>query len=120
MRRRSAWLTSATALFAALSLLCALNWLYYATRDSADFSSLPASDLAYVLHGTPLHTAASPDASATLQLTPSSPLHLLARRGSFSYVETATGLRGWVASDHIESLDTTDTPPRTPIFVRFR
>ena len=120
MRRRSAWLTSATALFAVLSLLCMLNWLYYATRDSADFSSLPASDLAYVLRSTPLHTAASPDASATLQLTPSSPLHLLACRGSFSYVETATGLRGWVASDHIESLDTTDTPPRTPIFIRFR
>ncbi len=120
MRRNAAWLTAATALSALFCLLCALDWVYYATRDSADLSSLPPSDLAYVLHSTPLQTAASPEASAVLKLTPSTPLHLLARRGSFSYVETATGQRGWASTADIESLSPSNSTPRLPIFIRFR
>ncbi len=118
--RRPWWLSIASALFALFSLLCLVNWIFYATRDSADFSSLPASDLAYVLQSTPLLTAAAPDAPPVLHLTPSSPVHLLARRGTFSYVETATALRGWVASRHIAPLDPSGSPPRLPISIRFR
>ncbi len=120
MRRHLAWLTAATALSAVLCLLCAVDWIYYTTRESADLSSLPPSDLAYVLRSTPLQTAASPDASMILRLTPSSPLHLLAQRGSFSYVETATGQRGWIASADIESLALPGSTPRLPISIRFR
>ncbi len=119
LRRRLPWLRAVTAFFSLLSLLCLVNWLYYATRDSADFNTLPSSDLAFVLSSSPLRTAATPDASALMQLSPSTPLHLLARRGSFSYVETATGLRGWIASDAVESL-APSSPPRSSIFIRFR
>ncbi len=118
-RRASACLSVCSALFALLSLLCALDWVYYGTRESADLASLPPSDLAYVLQATPLRSAAAPDAPALMQLTPSSPVRLLAHRGSFSYIETATHQRGWVTSASIESLSP-DSPPRLPILLRLR
>ena len=118
-RKRIAWLSTLTVLFSVLSFLCIMDWVYYGTRDSADFTALPPSDLAVILHTTPLRTAADPDASAVMQLTASSPVHLLARRGAFSYVETATAVRGWVESEAVEAVDPS-SPPRLPISIRFR
>lgn len=116
-RRAPSWLFAGTSLFSLLSLLCAFNWLYYGTRESPDLTSLPPSDLAYILQSTPLRTAATPDAPSLMQLTPSSPVRILARRGSFSYIETATHQRGWVSSDSVESL-TPNSAPRQPILLR--
>lgn len=117
-RHNTAWITAATALSALLSLLCVLNWVYYITREAPDFSSLPPKDIAYITQSTPGRTAASDDASALLQLPASTPVHLLARRGSWSYVETTTGTRAWVNSSHVEALHPGGTP-RLPLLLRF-
>lgn len=116
--RRQPWLTAATSLFAVLSLLCALDWVYYTTRETPDFTSLPPSDIAYVLQNSVARVAASDDAASIIQLPPSTPVHLLAIRGSWSYVETTTGTRGWVPSDHIQRLRS-DQKPRIPVTIHF-
>ena len=116
--RRLPWLSAATALFAVLSLLCALDWVYYTTRETPDLSSLPPSDIAYVLQSSTARTAAAADAASVIQLPPSTPVHLLAIRGSWSYVETTTGVRGWVESAHIKPLCPSSSP-HIPIIVKF-
>lgn len=112
------WLSSFTVLFAVLSLLCALDWVYYATRETPDLSSLPPGDIAYVVQSTTARTAASNDSGSVVQLPASTPVHLLALRGSWAYVETTTGVRGWVAADHVQQLSP-NTPPRIPITIKF-
>lgn len=108
LRRRvphKPWLNSATLLFALLSLLCVVNWVYYTTRETPDLTSLPPSDIAYVVAGSATaYTAADETASSIVQLPPSTPVHLLAIRGSWSYVETSTGVRGWVHTADIAQL----------------
>lgn len=120
LRRRvqhKPWLTSATALFAVLSLLCAIDWVYYTTRETPDLTSLPPGDIAYVLKSATAHTAADDSASSVVQLPVSTPVHLLAQRGSWSYVETTTGVRGWVHTSDIEALSS--DKPRLPISIHF-
>lgn len=116
---RNGWLRAGTILAAVLSLLCALDWVYYTTRETPHISALPPADLAYVLQKAPLRNAANAEGTSLLTLTPSTPLHLLATRGSWAYVETLTGqTRGWVESTHISPLDPT-CPPSTPLLLRF-
>ena len=117
-RHRLPWLSAGTSLFAVLSLLCALDWVYYTTRETPDFSSLPPRDIAYVLQNTVAHTAASEDAGSVIRLSASTPVHLLATRGSWSYVETATGVRGWIPTESVEALEPGHAP-RLPLSIRF-
>ena len=117
-RHRLPWLSAGTSLFAVLSLLCALDWVYYTTRETPDFSSLPPCDIAYVLQNTVAHTAASEDAGSVIRLSASTPVHLLATRGSWSYVETATGVRGWIPTESVEALEPGHAP-RLPLSIRF-
>lgn len=116
--RRTPWITAGAALFALLSLLCALDWVYYITRETPDLSSLPPSDIAYITQSTPGRTAASEDASAVLQLPASTPVHLLALRGSWSYVQTTTGTRAWVPTASLEQL-VPGAEPRLPVVIHF-
>lgn len=116
--RRTAWLTAATALFALLSLLCAIDWVYYTTRETPDLSSLPPSDIAYITRSTPGRTAAADEASTLLQLPPSTPVHLLAQRGSWCYVQTTTGIRAWVPTTHLAPLSP-GRAPRIPLILQF-
>lgn len=112
------WLHAGSALFAVLSLLCAVDWVYYATRSSPDLSSLPPSDIAYVLQNTAARTAADSQASSVVQLPAGTPVHLLALRGSHAYVETTTGVRGWVTAADVEALTPGHTP-RIPTIIGF-
>lgn len=116
--QKKGWLQAITALAALLSLLCAADWLYYGTRDVADMKSLPPGDLAYVTKATTARTAATADAPSVMELTPSTPVHLLAVRGSHSYVETFTGIRGWVPTEDVSAL-AESTASRQPITISF-
>lgn len=118
--RSKPWLHAGTATTALLCLLCAADWLYYATRNVPDMSGLPAADCAVVITATTARTAAAADAPTVMELTPSTPLHLLAVRGSYSYVETFTGVRGWVKTEDVSPLAEPGTAARQPITIRFR
>lgn len=121
LRRRTSskpWLTSCTALSAVLSLLCGVNWVYYCTRETPDISSLPPQDVAYVIKSVTARTAADDEASGVLRLPPSTPVHLLAQRGSRCYIETVTGVRGWVTSDALKPLSNAASP-RVPVSILF-
>ena len=111
------WLTASTALFALLSLLCALDWVYYTTRETADLTSLPPSNIAYILKTTTAHTAADEASAGIIQLPVSTPVHLLATRGSWSYIETTTGTRGWIPTTTTAPLS--PIPPKTPLTIHF-
>ena len=118
--QRKPWLQGTTATAALLCLLCAANWLYYITRDVPDMKSLPPSDLAIITATATARTAAADDAATVITLTPSTPVHLLAVRGSHSYIETFTGVRGWVPTADVASIATgTTSAPRVPLIIRF-
>ncbi len=112
------WLQTATAFAALLTLLCAADRAYYETRQTPDLSSLPPADIAYVLEKSLLRNAADDTAAEQMTLTPSTPVHLLSKRGSYTYIETFNGTRGWVKTADIEAL-TPHTAPRTPVLLRF-
>ena len=114
------WLQTFTALTGLASLLCAADWGYYTTRLTPDLSSLPPADAAYVVQATELRSSADARGADIMKLTPSTPLHLLARRGSWSYVETFTGVRGWISSADAIPLMPGGTPPALPLMIRFR
>ncbi len=118
--QRKPWLHACTAASLLLCLLCALDWLYYCTRDVADMRALPASDLAIVTSTATARTAPAPDAPTVLELPASTPVHLLAKRGNHSYVETFTGVRGWVPTNAVSPLAENNSAPRLPITIHFR
>lgn len=103
-RRRLPALRMLTALAFAASLLCALDWIYYLTRENPDFALLPTENLAYVTTATTARSSADEQGAPVIELTASSPVHLLARRGSWCYLETATGVRGWAPASAITAL----------------
>ncbi len=113
------WLHTATAFALLLSLACALNWLWYLTRETPDFSLLPADNLAYVVTEGVARNAADEKGAEVIRLTPSTPVCLLAARGSWSYVETATGTRGWVPTDCLAPLCPEGMKPRLPLSLHF-
>lgn len=116
------WLHTVTALALAASLLCALNRLYYSTREVPDFSQLPPENLAWVITATELRSAPDHTAHSAMnkQLAAATPLHLLHVRGTWSQVETMTGTRGWVLTRHIASLSEDGTAPRPTLMIEFR
>ncbi len=116
----SALLHTFTALSGLLVLLCGADWGYYATRQTPDLSALPPADVSYVLKATPLLNTADPKGASIMTLPPSTPLHLLATRGSWSYVETFTGVRGWVSSDDATRLQPDGSAPALPLMFQFK
>ncbi len=113
------WLHSATAFTLLLSLACAANWLYYLTRETPDFALLPPQNLAYVVTADVARSAADDKGAEVIRLTPSTPVRLLAARGSWSYVETAMGTRGWVQTASLAPLCPAGMEPRLPLTLRF-
>lgn len=119
LRRRIPGLTAAGSFAALLCLLCGADWAYYITRETPDLSSLPPADIAYVLVKTPARSAADDSAATVVDLPASTPVHLLAQRGSHIYIETfGSGTRGWVKSCDIEAL-TPGQEPTLPLTLRF-
>ncbi len=113
------WLHATTAFALLLSLACATNWLWYLTRETPNFALLPPQNLAYVVTADVARTAADEKGAEVIRLTPSSPVRLLAARGSWSYVETAMGTRGWVSSASLAPLCPQGTEPRLPLTLHF-
>ncbi len=113
------WLHASTALALLLCLLCAVDWVYYLTRRTPDFSSLPPDNIAYILTETTARSSADAEGASILRLPPSTPVHLLALRGSQAYIETATGIRGWIPAQSVHTLSEDGTPPRMPLSIRF-
>ena len=122
MRRKESkpWLQTITAISLGASLLCAADWGYYTTRQTPDLSSLPPSDIAYILKATPLRSSADAQGAGIMTLPPSTPLHLLASRGSCAYVETFTGVRGWVNTADTATLAPNGTEPGVPLIISFK
>ena len=122
MRRNESkpWLQTITAISLGASLLCAADWGYYTTRQTPDLSSLPPSDIAYILKATPLRSSADAQGAGIMTLPPSTPLHLLASRGSCAYVETFTGVRGWVNTADTATLSPNGTEPGVPLIISFK
>ncbi len=118
-KQRKPLLQTSTAATALLCMLCAADWLYYATREVPDMESLAPADLACVTAATTARSAATDAASAIIELPASTPLHLLAVRGTFSYVETFTGVRGWVHTADISPLAEGGASPERPLIIRF-
>lgn len=113
------WLQTCTAVSAVVTLLCAADWGYYTTRQTPDLSSLPPDNVAYVLKETELRTSADAKGAGIMKLTPSTPLQLIATRGSWSYVETFTGVRGWITAADAATLMPDGREPKLPILLRF-
>lgn len=113
------WLQTCTALSAVATLLCAADWGYYTTRQTPDLSSLPPDNVAYVLKETELRTSADAKGAGIMKLPPSTPLQLIATRGSWSYVETFTGVRGWITAADAATLMPDGRAPKLPVILRF-
>lgn len=113
------WLQTCTAISLLVSLLCAADWGYYTTRQTPDLSSLPPDNVAYVLKATELRTSADEKGAGIMKLPPSTPLQLLATRGSQRYIETFTGVRGWITAADAETLMSGGTAPALPIILHF-
>lgn len=112
------WLHTLTLAWAMLSILCATNWVYYLGRQRPDFTALPPQDVAYILESTTARNAADDTGSSIIQLTPSTPVRILAHRASWCYIETATGVRGWIPTNTAEALEP-GGQPKMPILLRF-
>ncbi len=113
------WLHAVTAFSLLLSLAAATNWVWYLTRETPDFTLLPPQNLAYVVEDTTARSAADEKGAEVIRLTPSSPVRLLAKRGSWSYVETAMGTRGWAPTASLAPLCPEGVTPRLPLTLHF-
>ncbi len=90
---------TATGISLMLSLLCGINHIYYLTRAVPHITSTPPQELAYIISDCNALKSASNTADIAIKLPASTPVHILATRGSLRYVETFTGVRGWVPAD---------------------
>ncbi len=117
--RQRPWLHSCTALALLLGLACTANWVYYITRDTPDMNLLPPENIAYVLAADTARSAADEQGASVIRVTPASPVLLLAERGSWSYIETAMGTRGWVHSASLAPLSEQGMEPRMPLSITF-
>ncbi len=118
-KRRLGWLHGLTVFFTLLSILCGINWVYYLGQEKPALTALPPQDVAYIL--TPTHALNIPDeqdGSSLIRLTPATPVRILAHRASWSYIETATGVRGWIPTTAAEAL-APGGQPQMPILLRF-
>lgn len=82
-----------------LSLLCIADYIYYSTRPIPDITATPPQDIAYIIHSSTAHTAPLEQAGTVINLPPSTPVRILNTRGHHHYVETFTGVRGWIPTD---------------------
>ena len=112
------WLHACTAVSALLSLLCLADWVYYSTRETPHISALPPADVAYVINSTTARSSADAEGAAVVTLPASTPVHLLATRAEWSYVETFTGIRGWVNAADVRALEP-GGKPRMPLIIKF-
>ncbi len=101
-----------------LSLLCLADWVYYSTRETPHISALPPADVAYVINSTTARSSADAEGAAVVTLPASTPVHLLATRAEWSYVETFTGIRGWVNAADVRALEP-GGKPRMPLIIKF-
>ncbi len=113
------WLHAVTAFALLGSLAATANWVWYLTRETPDFTLLPPGNLAYVVAADTARSSADEKGAEVIRLTPSSPVRLLATRGSWSYVETAMGTRGWVPAASIAPLCPQGAEPRLPLTLHF-
>lgn len=114
------WLQTCTGISLLATLLCAADWGYYTTRQTPDLSSVPPADIAYVLKATELRSTADTKGTGIMTLTASTPVHRMAVRGSWCYVESFTGVRGWLETKDIAPLDPAGKEPGLPLIIRFR
>lgn len=103
-KRYSAATRTGTGIFLVLSLLCLADHIYYATRSMPELTATPPADIAYITTATTARTAAEENAGTVTELPPSTPVQLLSVRGSWSYVETFTGVRGWIPTADVTPL----------------
>jgi len=100
-----AWLKASIVVFALLSILTAGNIIYYHALETPHISSIEQRDIAYVLQGSSLHLAADAESKPIIELPASTPLHVLASRPSWSYIECSNGVRGWIENKYIAALE---------------
>lgn len=102
----------------ALTLLCGLNALYYATREAPTPASVAAESDAVATAATQLRSSADSQGGLIMELTVSTPLQVLAKRGDWCYVRTyANGTRGWVPTADLGFV--TGVPaPAAPVLLR--
>lgn len=117
--QQNPWLQTCTAISALASLLCSADWGYYTTRQTPDLSSLPPDNVAYVLKATELRNSADAKGAGIMKLPPSTPLQLIASRGSMIYVETFTGVRGWITAADAATLMPEGAAPELPLILHF-
>lgn len=111
-------LHGATILTTAAVLLCAADALYYATRQVPNPAATAPADTLMVLTPTTARASADTKGAAIIDFPVSTPLHLLAKRGDWCYVESySDGTRGWVQSADTAALREGSTP-RVPILLR--
>lgn len=89
-----------------LSLLCLADYIYYSTRPIPDITATPPQDLAYIVQNTTARTAPLEQAGSVINLTPSTPVRILNTRGHHYYIETFTGVRGWIPTEAATRLTT--------------
>lgn len=112
-------LHACTLLATAAVLLCAADALYYATRQVPNPAVTAPADTLMVITPTTARATADTKGAPIIDFPASTPLHLLAKRGDWCYVETyANGTRGWVQSADTAILREGSTP-RSPILLRF-
>lgn len=104
----------------ALTILCAAGHVYYFTRTIPDITATPPDELAYITTATTARSAATDSASAVTELPASTPVRILATRGARCYVETFTGVRGWIPATTATTLEANATEPAPTFTIRFR
>ncbi len=103
--RHKTGVRTAMGITATLSLLCVADYIYYATRTVPDITATPPADIAYITQATTARSAAIDTAGEVLELPPSTPVRILATRGQHRYVETFTGVRGWIPAEAATPLE---------------
>lgn len=101
-----------------LVLLCGTGHLYNATRQVPNPAATAPEDTAMVITATAARASADSQGAVVIELPVSSPLHVLAQRGDWCYVETfANGTRGWVPTKAVAILRD-GRKPSAPILLR--
>ena len=103
----------------AFSLLCGVNHLYYLTRAVPDITATPPQELAYIITDADARKSASNTADIAIKLPASTPVRILSTRGSLRYVETFTGVRGWVPAEVAVPLAEGDVV-QTSLHIKFK
>ncbi len=79
-----------------LTLACSANWIYYYTKEVPHASMLEPKEIAYIINATNARSAADEEGSSLIRLPASTPVRIIAKRPTWSYVECENGVRGWI------------------------